>query len=85
MLSSVLNSPRAIQVNIHIMRAFVAMRRYALTHEALAKKIDELEGKYDKQFSVVFDALRELTAPPARSGRKIGFLSEARRPFNVFN
>jgi hypothetical protein len=85
MLSSVLKSPRAIQVNIHIMRAFVAMRRYAVTHEELAKKIDALEGKYDKQFAVVFEALKHLMEPPSKPTKRIGFLSEERTPYRVFN
>ncbi len=86
MLSSVLKSPRAIQMNIHIMRAFVAMRKYAITHEDLAKRIDELEGKYDEQFAVVFEALRKFFEdPPPDDKRKIGFLSEERAPYIVFN
>jgi len=85
MLSSVLKSPRAIQVNIHIMRAFVAMRKYAVTHEDLAKRIDELEQKYDKQFTVVFEALRQVFEPPPDPKGKIGFLSEERAPYIVFN
>lgn len=85
MLSGVLKSPRAVQVNIHIMRAFVAMRKYALTHELLAKKIDELEAKYDRNFAVVFEALRKLTELPSKPGGRIGFLSEERAPYLVFN
>ena len=64
MLSSVLNSKRAIQVNIQIMRAFVALRRIALTYEALRRKIDAMENKYDGNFKVVFEALRKLLEPP---------------------
>jgi hypothetical protein len=64
MLSSVLNSPRAIAVNIQIMRAFVRLRRMLSTHAELARKLDELERRYDRQFAVVFDAIRQLMAEP---------------------
>lgn len=60
MLSSVLNSPNAIQINIQIMRAFVFMRQYALTHKDLTEKLQELENKYDKQFKSVYDAINFL-------------------------
>ena len=64
MLSSVLNSSRAIQVNIEIMRAFIRLRRMLASHADLAKKLASLEKKYDAQFKVVFDAIRQLMAPP---------------------
>ena len=74
MLSSVLRGNRAIQVNIQIMRAFVKLRRLLATHEDLARKLESLERKYDRQFKVVFDAIRELMAPPApKARRRIGF------------
>lgn len=73
MLSSVLNSERAIQVNILIMRTFLRLRRLLATHEDLARKLEELEQKYDRQFAVVFDAIRELMAPSGPPGRQIGF------------
>lgn len=73
MLSSVLRSPRAIAVNIEIMRAFVRLRRILATHEDLARKMVALEKKYNAQFKVVFDAIRELMAPPIPSKRRIGF------------
>jgi tetrahydromethanopterin S-methyltransferase subunit G len=74
MLSSVLNSERAIQVNIAIMRAFTNLRRVALTYTGLKKKIDEMEKKYDAQFSVVFETIRQLIEPPSGPPkRKIGF------------
>ncbi len=60
MLSGVLHSPRAVRVNIEIMRAFVRMRRLLVEHAELAKRLDELEGRFDKQFQIVFDALRQL-------------------------
>jgi phage regulator Rha-like protein len=73
MLSSVLNSERAIDVNIQIMRTFTKLREMLLTHKDLQKKIEELERKYDTQFKVVFDAIRQLMAPPEPKKRKIGF------------
>jgi len=74
MLSSVLRSPRAIQVNIEIMRAFVRLRRLMATHEDLARKLAALEKKYDEQFAVVFEAIRELMKPPEDSPKgRLGF------------
>ena len=73
MLSSVLNSERAIEVNIAIMRAFVKLREVLATHRDLARKLEEMEKKYDAQFRVVFDAIRELMKPPTAPRRKIGF------------
>ena len=64
MLSSVLRSKRAVQVNIEIMRAFVRLRQMLATHEDLARKLNALEKKYDAQFRVVFDAIRKLMQPP---------------------
>jgi ORF6N domain len=76
MLSSVLHSKRAIQVNIEIMRAFVRLRRMLASHADLARKLDTLETKYDAQFKVVFDAIRELMKPPEPNRRRIGFSSD---------
>lgn len=73
MLSSVLRSKRAVQVNIAIMRAFVKLREMLATHKDLARKLEEMEKKYDAQFKVVFDAIRQLMAPPETKKRKIGF------------
>ena len=73
MLTSVLRSKRAIHANIEIMRAFVRLRRLVQPAEALIKKIDEMEDKYDTQFSVVFEAIRDLMRPPPASRRRIGF------------
>ena len=73
MLSSVLRSPRAVQVNIAIMRAFVRLRGLLASSEALARKLDAIERKYDAQFKVVFDAIRQLMSPPAAGRRMIGF------------
>jgi hypothetical protein len=78
MLSSVLNSERAIKVNIEIMRAFVRLRRILASHAELARKLDALEKKYDAQFSIVFDAIRELMRPLESKRRPIGFLYPVR-------
>ena len=78
MLSSVLKSRRAIQVNIEIMRAFVRLRQMLASNSQLARKLAELEKKYDPQFKVVFDAIRQLMTPPEPKKRKIGFLVEER-------
>jgi hypothetical protein len=76
MLSTVLNSERAIQVNIEIMRAFVRLRQMLASNAQLARKLADLEKKYDAQFKVVFDAIRQLMASPEAKKRKIGFLVE---------
>jgi hypothetical protein len=73
MLSSVLRSRRAIEVNIAIMRAFVNLRRMMLSNEELNRKVNALEQKYDENFKVVFDALRRLLAAPEKPRRRIGF------------
>ena len=74
MLSSVLNSDRAIEVNILIMRSFVKLREMISTHKDLAKKLESLEQKYDSQFKMVFDAIRQLMTPPeSKKKRAIGF------------
>jgi hypothetical protein len=73
MLSSVLRSETAVLVNIAIMRAFVSLREALASHKDLAQKLEELERKYDSQFRVVFEAIRQLMAPPAPPGRPIGF------------
>ncbi len=75
MLSSVLRSRRAIRVNVEIMRAFVRLRRMLVSHDELAHKVASLERKYDGQFKVVFDAIRQLMATPDTDRRPIGFRS----------
>jgi phage regulator Rha-like protein len=82
MLSSVLNSDRAIEVNIAIMRAFVQLRKMIASNEELARKLDELEEKYDEQFRIVFDAIRALIEHDEKPPKKIGFeLSEDRSSY----
>ena len=74
MLSSVLRSKRAVQVNVEIMRAFVRLRQMLATHAGLARKLLALEKRYDAQFRVVFDAIRGLMTPPEpKKKRPIGF------------
>jgi hypothetical protein len=73
MLSSVLNSDRAIQVNITIMRAFVRMRKTVASHRGLAQRMNTLERTYDAKFRVVFDAIHALMEPPKTARRRIGF------------
>jgi hypothetical protein len=73
MLSSVLHSPRAVQVNIEIMRAFVRLRQMLQSNADLARKLATLEKKYDAQFKAVFDAIRDLMAPRVKPKRRIGF------------
>ena len=75
MFSSVLHSERAVRVNIEIMRAFVQLRQMLSSHADLARKLEALEKKYDAQFKVVFDAIRELMTPPETPKRRIGFIS----------
>jgi phage regulator Rha-like protein len=73
MLSSVLRSKRAVQVNIEIMRAFVRLRRILASHKDLARRLDTLEKRYNAQFKVVFDAIRQLMTPQESKPRRIGF------------
>src|SRR5690349_14505199 len=80
MLSSVLKSPRAIQANIQIMRAFVRLRELMVTHAALMRKIDAMEKKYDGSFTAVFAAIRELMSPAGtKPQRPIGFRTPSHR------
>jgi len=75
MLSSVLRSDRAIQVNIEIMRAFVRLRAMVGAHADLARKVQELEAKYDARFKAVFDAIRRLMTPAQPPKTRVGFRS----------
>ena len=76
MLSSVLRSKRAVRVNIEIMRAFVRLRLMLQANTVLARQLRDLEKKYDSQFKIVFDAIKQLMAPPAKKQSKIGFKAE---------
>jgi hypothetical protein len=73
MLSSVLKSKRAVQVNIAIMRVFVKLREMIASSKDLSRRLDDLEKKYDTQFKVVFDAIRQLMTPPVSKKKPIGF------------
>jgi len=75
MLSSVLRSKQAVQVNIQIMRAFIKLRELISSHAKLAKKLDAMEKRYDSQFKVVFDALRKIIESPQKDKKRIGFHS----------
>jgi hypothetical protein len=77
MLSTVLRSKRAITVNIEIMRTFVKLRQMLASNAELSRRLDELESKYDKQFRIVFDAIRKLMATPVRDHKEIGFHSRS--------
>jgi hypothetical protein len=79
MLSSVLRSQRAVLVNVEIMRAFVRLRQMLATNVNLERRLNELERKYDSQFKVVFDAIRQLMAPPGAPQKKIGFQIKEKR------
>jgi len=79
MLSSVLNSELAIQVNIQIILAFIKLREMLASNADLARKLDAMEMKYDRQFRVVFDAIRQLMAPPETKKKEIGFLAKEKR------
>jgi hypothetical protein len=79
MLSGVLKSERAVEVNIQIMRAFVRLRRLLASNADLARKLEALEQKYDSQFRVVFDAIRALMAEPEKPRRAIGFTAQEKR------
>lgn len=74
MLSGVLNSRRAVRVNVAIMRTFVRLRQMLASNARLARKLEEMEEKYDSQFKIVFDAIRELMTPREPKKRRIGFL-----------
>ena len=77
MLSSVLHSTRAVQVNIEIMRAFVRLRQILASNSELARRLDRLEKKHDQQFKVVFDAIRQLMTPAPSDRKQIGFRPKA--------
>ena len=72
MLANVLNSERAAQTSVQVVRAFVRLRQMLASNAELARKLEALEKKYDRQFKVVFDAIRRLMSPPAKPKREIG-------------
>ena len=77
MAANVLSSPRAVQASVEVVRAFVRLRRMLATNAELARKLNELEQKYDRQFRVVFDAIRQLMSPAAGERKEIGFRSKS--------
>jgi hypothetical protein len=79
MAANVLNSPRAIEMSVYIVRAFVRLREILASHKQLANKLQQLERKYDSQFRVVFEAIRALMAEPEQPKRKIGFIAKEKR------
>ena len=84
MLSSVLRSERAVRVNIEIMRTFARLRSLLAAHAELARRLDEMENRYDEQFRAVFDAIRELMMPPEPSRKEIGFhVRESKSAYRV--
>lgn len=83
MLSSVLNSPKAIQVNIQIMRTFTKLRELVSSHKDLARKLSELEKKYDGQFQIVFEAIRQLIEVEEKPKKKIGYVRENRAVYRT--
>jgi DnaJ-domain-containing protein 1 len=83
MLSSVLNSERAIEVNIQIMRTFVKLREVMASHKDLAKKLVDLEKKYDGQFQIVFEAIRQLIEIEEKPKKKIGYVRESRAVYRT--
>lgn len=75
MLASVLNSPKAVHASIQVVKAFVRLRELIIANKSMSKRLDELEDKYDKQFAVVFDAVRRLMTPPTKDGdrKRVGY------------
>jgi hypothetical protein len=83
MAASVLNTPRAIEVSLYVVRAFVKLREMIASHKDISRRLNDLEKKYDGQFRVVFDAIRALVAEPKPKEKKIGFLvRESRALYN---
>mgnify|MGYP001560717157 CR=1 FL=1 len=81
MIATILNSPVAVQASIQVVRAFVKLREMLATHKDLARKLNEMEKKYDAQFKVVFDAIRQLMTPPETKRKRIGFLQQKKKIF----
>jgi len=80
MAANVLRSPRAVELSVFVVRAFVRLRQWLAGHAALSRRLDDLERKYDTQFKVVFDAIRQLMTPPGRKRKEIGFHVREPRP-----
>ena len=76
MAATILNSPRAVEMSIFVVRAFVKLREMLISHKDLKQKIEEMEKKYDSQFKIVFNAIKELMSPPEKQVWKIGFKTE---------
>jgi len=76
MAANVLNSPRAVELSVYVVRAFVRLREMIVSNKDLTRKLDEMEKKYDEQFRVVFNAIRSLMATPEPKKRQIGFKGE---------
>lgn len=76
MLSGVLKSPRAVQINIEIMRTFVNLRKYIASYKDLSERIDQIEKEYDHQFKIIFDTLQEMVNPSQPTRRRIGIVNE---------
>jgi hypothetical protein len=79
MAANVLNNERAVDASVQVVRAFVKLRRILASNAELAGKLEELEKKYDRQFKIVFDAIRELMIPPAGKPKVIGFRASTRK------
>jgi hypothetical protein len=77
MAANILNSERAVQASVQVVRAFVKLRSMLASNAELARKLAELEGKYDRQFKTVFEAIRQLMTPPVRKDKQIGFRAKA--------
>ena len=77
MAASVLNTRRAVELSLYVVRAFIQLREALVTHKDLAPRLDALEARYDRQFKIVFDAIRELITPPEPKRRPIGFITPA--------
>jgi hypothetical protein len=77
MAANVLNSEPAVQASVQVVRAFVRLRQLVTSNTELARKLDDLEGKYDRQFKIVFDAIRQLMSPPLAGHKQIGFRSRS--------
>ena len=82
MLSSVLRSKTAIQVNIQIMRAFIKLRQMYISHEDLKRKIATMEKRYDEQFQIVFEAIKQLIVEDEKPKKKIGYVKEKQAKYN---